>query len=224
MTYQEITAIHDISTVAPSITRRLVRIGCAVVVGLALCVLLFSGVTAADAPDCSAVSFDGNGSSTSPYEVSSLDQLQCVGHADSESDYYDDFIQTDDINAEQTTMWNNGAGLEPIGTTTFGIFSGSYDGQGHEIRNLYIDRPNLEHVGLFNETRGAISNLTITDASVSGSEGGSPAIGILTGGIYYDSITSVSVSGKIAEVESYSVGGVVGFSVPNLTSITPRQT
>ncbi len=52
-------------------------------------------------------------------------------------------------------------GFTPIGGTT--PFQGIFDGQGHTIKNLYINRKNKEKLGLFGSIKGAkICNLTIT--------------------------------------------------------------
>ena len=50
---------------------------------------------------------------------------------------------------------NGGMGWEPIGTAEEG-FTGSFDGQGHEIRGLFIDRPDQDYMGLLLVSPGSI--------------------------------------------------------------------
>ena len=62
----------------------------------------------------------------------------------------------------------------PIGGGTAGkIFRGTFDGQGHEVRNLYIDLTDTSNVGLFGNISGynvaggsAVRNLTVASGSV----------------------------------------------------------
>ena len=44
-----------------------------------------------------------------------------------------------DIDAGVTSGWNSGAGFSPIGGGT--SFTGNFDGQGHTISGLFINRP-----------------------------------------------------------------------------------
>src|SRR5690554_4373623 len=53
--------------------------------------------------------------------------------------------------------WNNGEGWEPIGSSSSNAFKAVFEGNGHVIRNLYINRPNTSYVGLF----GYANNATI---------------------------------------------------------------
>ena len=75
-----------------------------------------------------------------------------------------------DIDASATRSWNSGAGFAPIGTSSI-PFSGSFDGQGYAIRNLYINRGDAEYVGLFGYVSGelaTISNVALDNATITG--------------------------------------------------------
>ena len=48
------------------------------------------------------------------------------------------------------TYWNSGAGWEPIGGED-DPFTAVFDGDGHTLTNLYINRPTEDGVGLFGE-------------------------------------------------------------------------
>ena len=54
------------------------------------------------APDCSAVSYTGSGTSSDPYEVGNVDQLQCIENQGLGNDYE----LTSDIDASGTSQWN----------------------------------------------------------------------------------------------------------------------
>jgi len=64
---------------------------------------------------------------------------------------------------------NGGQGWQPIGIWP-DPFTGSFDGQGFEIRDLFIDRPGEENVGLFSfVNEGAIiESVAVIDVDVTG--------------------------------------------------------
>lgn len=127
-------------------------------------------VVAQSAPDCSTVSYDGDGTEDNPYEVRNVDQLQCIKDQDLASSYE----LVSDINASETASWNNGKGFDPIGDFNVSRdteFNGTFDGRNHNITNLTIDRYNeseddrdrMSEIGLF----GAVGSLgTVTKVSV----------------------------------------------------------
>jgi hypothetical protein len=101
---------------------------------------------------------------------------------------------------------NQGQGWQPIGTWSLSAFTGSFDGQGHEIRDLFINRPNGSPVGLFGFTGegGVIKDIGLVSVTVTGYY----YVGGLVGcnnGIVADSYTTGSVSGIVG-----MVGGLVG--------------
>jgi hypothetical protein len=125
---------------------------------------------------------------------------------------------------------NEGQGWQPIGIWP-DPFTGSFDGQGFEIRDLFIDRPGETNVGLFSfVNEGAIiEDVAVMDVDVTGdtyvgglaghSRGnlsnchstgnvaGDTYVGGLVGengGIVSDSNSTASVSG------SFEVGGLIG--------------
>lgn len=110
------------------------------------------------------------------------------------------------INASDE-FWNEGSGWEPVGDTgsTFGAI---FDGNNHVIRNLYINRPESDNVGLFGVAyRGSgIRNLAIggTLTSVTGGNN----VGILIGRNTQTEVTNVSTSGSVQG--SANVGGLIG--------------
>jgi hypothetical protein len=112
-------------------------------------------------------------------------------------------------------------GWEPIGTYSDG-FTGSFIGQGYEIRDLFINRPDQDYVGLFAlvfwihpiENVGAIENVGVVSANVTGHS----QVGALVGdnrGIVNNSYSTGGVTNGytyIGGLVGYSDGGVVSSS------------
>lgn len=152
-----------------------------------------------------AFAFSGSGSGTSadPYLVTSLAQLNEVRN--NLTAYYK---QTADIDALETSTWNGGAGWATIGDD-MGDFTGIYDGQGHTITKLYVNRPARDYVGLFGSITGAtIKNLGLINASVSGNT----YVGALVGYSYSATshISNCFSTGTISGISN--IGGLIGYT------------
>jgi len=108
----------------------------------------------------------GDGTAENPYQISSLENLYWLSlYAVNWSLHY---VQTTDINASSTSGWDDGSGWDPIGDYTGLHFSGSYNGNGHKIIGLYINRYS-NHQGFFGYIQGGnISNLVLTDLNITG--------------------------------------------------------
>ena len=101
---------------------------------------------------------------------------------------------------------NEGKGWQPIGTWSLSAFTGTFDGQGHEIRDMFINRPDESPVGLFGFAgeEGVIKDINIVHATVTGYY----YVGGLMGrsnGIVTNSCSTGNVSGAVG-----MVGGLVG--------------
>ena len=102
---------------------------------------------------------------------------------------------------------NDGKGWEPIGTPDpFQPFDGSFDGQGYDISDLFIARPDEDGVGLFGLTDegGIIKNTAVVSANVTGGIGVGGLVGYHWGG----TVDSCRASGSMNGNEL--VGGLVG--------------
>jgi len=108
---------------------------------------------------------------------------------------------------------NGGKGWEPIGTSD--SFSGSFDGQEYEIRDLFINRAyetTYSHetvcIGLFGSVhRGArIENIGVVDSTVIGIACVGGLAGFNSEGTVSNSYFTGSVTGELR------VGGLVGYS------------
>ncbi|MCX6010568.1 MAG: hypothetical protein NTW48_11210 [Chloroflexi bacterium] len=117
---------------------------------------------------------------------------------------------------------NEGKGWEPIGgieitdldALEFELvdpFTASFDGQGYEIRDLFIDRPDEDAVALFGSLVGAtIENVKVLDTEVTGRD----FVGILAGG-HFGNVSSSCSSGNVSG--HFLVGGLIGGSRGNVS-------
>ncbi len=119
---------------------------------------------------------------------------------------------------------NGGNGWQPIGNFT-DSFTWTFDGQGYEIRDLFINRPDENEVGLFRYVGyGVIKDIGVVNAIVTGSEnvGGLIAdnFGTVSDSYFTGSVTGI-MTGSMALNEScrqlMGVGGVVGINSGNVS-------
>lgn len=160
-----------------------------------------------------AIPPSGSGTEGDPYQIASLENLYWIAAEDSvvsvpnqESRWSSYYIQTADIDASETISWFDGAGWIPIGKSYALYFSGSYDGQDHTINGIYINRPEMDNIGLFGFVRNAIgiSNVVLLNIEVTGGI----IVGTLAGQIEYSQISNCSSIGTVSG--EHSVGGLYG--------------
>lgn len=135
------------------------------VVAVALVLTLAVGVGAADPANLDPdEDLDGNGTASDPYIVTDATELQAIN-----GNLTAHYRLGDDVDASDTAGWFDGNGFDPIGNDTE-AFTGSFDGTGHTISNLTIDRSSEQYVGLFGltESGSAIEHVRIENASVDG--------------------------------------------------------
>ncbi len=93
-------------------------------------------------------------------QISSIEELQKI-EKDPNYPLNGSYELVQDIDASETKNWNGGKGFDPIGEDYYDPFTGIFDGKGHKIRNLYINRPDEDNVGLFGVvgSGGEVKNL-----------------------------------------------------------------
>ena len=105
-------------------------------------------------------------------------------------------------------LYNGGAGFEPVGGEYPYWFTGSFEGDGHTITGLKINRPATNLVGLFGKTGEAeIKNVGMVDVDINGSGRVGGLVGYCNSGILNNCYSTGAVSG-----DDYFVGGLVGFN------------
>ena len=124
------------------------------------------------------------------------------------------------VDAAETAGWSAGAGFVPVGTGDNYGFSGQFDGLGHTISALAINRPLSWYIGLFGRNVGQIRNVGVVAAAVDGAS----AVGALVGfnyGIVSDSFSTGAVKSHYGDSYSGSgaVGGLVGINNAIVTGL-----
>ena len=105
---------------------------------------------------------------------------------------------------------NGGRGWQPIGTclppNDFRGLTGTFDGQGYEICDLFINRPDEDLVGLFGVVNmgGVVKDIGVVNVTVSGNSLVGGLVGVNVVGTVSNSYSSGNVTGE------RSVGGLVG--------------
>ncbi|WP_282037494.1 GLUG motif-containing protein [Saccharicrinis aurantiacus] len=156
----------------------------------------------------------GSGTAEDPFKISTLADLKELSL--SKADLAAHFVLTNDIDATETNTWDDGAGVivgfTPIGSDINNSFRGVFDGKGYSIDNLYINRPNTSKVGFFgflgsSHVSPEVKNLTLQDATVTGSD----VVGGLAGQAYGEIYNCHVSANVLATKTSYViVGGLAG--------------
>ncbi|MCG8697339.1 MAG: hypothetical protein MI922_04740, partial [Bacteroidales bacterium] len=172
----------------------------------------------------------GDGTSSNPYQIATVEQLQLMKNNDTAH-----YRMVNDIDASATSTWNDGAGFEPIGFISGNNFTGSLRGGGFVISNLYFNYPQDNYIGLFSSLSGEVDSLGITDANmigesyvgglagivqngckvsncfVSGNVAGDNYIGLLIGYAYTSNIECCYTEGE-ATADNFNAGGLVSYT------------
>ena len=119
------------------------------------------------------------------------------------------YVLGTDIDANTTSTWNANAGFKPLGNDTT-QFTGRFDGLGHSITGLTINRPNESLVGLFGYTNGSdIRNVHLQGVNVKGGSNAGGLVGYNKSGAISNSSAEGNVSAN-ATGGYVSAGGLVG--------------
>jgi len=166
-------------------------------------VSLGPGVAAAanDAGNVSTGDLPGSGTSDDPYQISNASELQAI-----ENDLGAHYTLVADVNASDTSEWNDGAGFAPIGDSGT-PFTGTFDGNGYTIADLTINRSSENNVGLFGYTGSSavIANVSIEDIDVTGYQYVGGLVGYSSG-----TMDSSYATGNVSATGN-TVGGLVGY-------------
>ena len=139
----------------------------------------------------------GDGTSANPYIIENTAQLNSMKY-DLQSCYKLN-SDIDLANTEWTVVGKNGA-----------PFTGSFNGNGHTISNIYISQPTLDYIGLFGYTNNAtIKDLKINNVSISGKSYVGSLIGYAAGSS--GNIQGCSIGGTGTINGTGYVGGLTGY-------------
>ena len=178
----------------------------------------------------------GDGTEASPYLIYNVEQLQAIegtvapevgqrlqslGYGDSvrrASVLFGDrplrahYRLANDIDATATRGWNNGKGYDPIGkyfnrfirSKFFGVFNGD----GYEVRGLWVNRPNEYDIGLFGsiDLGSSVVSVGVADGYFRGYDNVGGLVGWSVGEISFSWSSSAVVGGELGNF----IGGLVG--------------
>ena len=167
------------------------------------CVLLSAFAQASDRCTPAMKVKEGSGTSSSPYRIATLCQLQDI--SSNPTAYYE---LVDNIDASETRVWNDGAGFRPIASTATVGFSGSFvNASTHVVSSLTISRSSTNNVGLFSKlAEGAmIRGVILVGSRTTGRNSVGSLVGFNAGVIEGCSATGSVFGGN-------RIGGLVGFS------------
>ncbi len=153
---------------------------------------------------------EGDGTLGNPYRIANLGNLYWI--AVDNSRWNKNYIQIKDIDASVISTWTGG-GWIPIGNEAV-KFTGRYNGNGHIIDSIYINRGGVDHQGLFGYTNGAvISELGVTNVNMNIYRRSGAIVGSFESNSVMDKCYSTGfISG------SFIIGSLVGLS--SYSSIT----
>jgi len=130
-------------------------------------------------------------------DIATVEELQAMGGANN-------YRLTRDIDATATTNWDGGAGFAPIA----GPFTGIFDGNGHVIRGLTINRPGQDGVGLIGDVEypGLVRRVGLDGGSVTGGNLVGSLAGVMCASVIEECHAACDVLG------AGNVGGLLGRS------------
>jgi hypothetical protein len=142
-----------------------------------------------------------------PTDIWTLNQL----HTTVRSNPSGNFRLRAHIDMAPAAGWNGGLGWEPISS-----FQGTFDGNGFQIRNLTINRPQQWAVGLFGRVDQAIiRDVGLTDVNIRANGW----VGGLAGMIHRSQVVSSYVEGTVtADVNQFGAGFNVGIFAGEISS------
>ncbi|MDR0746458.1 MAG: hypothetical protein LBE89_01030, partial [Helicobacteraceae bacterium] len=108
-------------------------------------------------------------------------------------------------------------GWKPMGDS-YSSFTGIFNGNGHKITGLWIERPSMNFVGLFGraDTGAMIKNIGVEIANGKTVKG-NQQVGGIVGSAMYSTITNSYSTGNISGTGNY-VGGIAGGATGNITN------
>ena len=170
---------------------------------------------------------DGNGASTNagyalafpnpetgmgcPVTTTDADDNDCTGYELTADLDFDTHGNDDTVTAADAAYWNGGSGWDPIGSSG-APFATTFDGAGHAISNLFINRGSTDYLGLFRVVGdgGRIRNLGLERVNITGRD----FIGAVAGEMSaFSGVEAVYVTGAVSGRDL--IGGLIGEHHPN---------
>ena len=170
----------------------------------------------------------GDGTASDPFQICTIEELsffaKYVNGGHSRDDGY--FILMEDLDAtdflSETGDGHNGGFLwRPIGDLAGTCFRGHFDGNNKVIRNISINRPNQDYIGLFGcAIEGSIRNLGMEGGTIVGQDYVGSLVGsngILSPPSQIPATTSICYATGLNVRGRRYVGGLIGGNFNNST-------
>jgi hypothetical protein len=159
---------------------------------------------------------EGEGSKINPYTITNLENLAWLMYNNTEWDKH--YIQTANIDASRTNIWDNESGFTPIGNSTT-PFTGTYDGKENYIDYLNINRPGDSLIGLFGKihTNARIENLELINIDIKGGRYVGGIVGFNYEGKIINSYSAGTCIGSKSDKQWGAAGGLVGYNIGTIT-------
>jgi hypothetical protein len=157
-------------------------------------------ITVVQAPGILAYS-GGTGEPNDPYKIANAADFNQLSIDPNNWNKF--FILTADVNLAGIT-------LMPVGNSGKS-FTGVFEGNGHIIRNVVINQPGSDYIGLFGRIEGQIRNLGVENVNITGWHNVGGLVGNNSG-----SLTACYATGSVGGVSQ--VGGLLGINGGSLIS------
>jgi hypothetical protein len=155
----------------------------------------------------------GTGTAANPFKIKTADDLNNVRNYIGSGNADKHFRLMNDIDL---TAFLQGYtdGWIPVGENN-NRFTGYFHGGGYKVKELWINRPALDYVGLFGTNSGTIDSLevSVSDKNITGQNYVAGLVGYNYGTIKWSSATGSTIFGK-----SQYCGGLIGYNTGTVTN------
>lgn len=151
----------------------------------------------------------GYGTYDAPYLIKTTENLNNI-RKDLYASYRlenDIIFTSSDFSKKEGIYYNNGNHWEPIGNNE-NPFYGNFDGGGHVVSGLMIDRETQSYIGLFGYADGVIENVNLVGGKIKGNKCAAGIVGYLGRN---GSIKKCGNSSEVTAADCY-VGGICGYA------------
>ena len=159
-----------------------------------------------------AWAWDGSGTSDSPWLIKTTGDLVALANNSASDTYYGKFFRL------ENDLDMNGVAIGTIGGN-IKRFRGTFDGNGHAIRNLTINKPDDNYVALFGiiNANSTIRNLIIDGANITGNNNVGVIFGCTFDGGTIENCLVVNSSVTVTSSTGTYGGIISGCYLDNLT-------
>ena len=156
----------------------------------------------------------GTGTAEDPYRIRNFNDLCQMQTVSNRLTAY--WKLCANIDASASRCLDGGAGWTPVGNND-NLFTGSFDGQGHTISGLFINRPTTDCVGffgfaLFDPGDFRINNLGLVNVNITGRD----YVGAIAGAALVNCHTKCCYSTGYV-TGRYYIGGLIGYHYYTIT-------